>query len=97
MLPLLRATWIFGAAGFGGGYENFSHRLGHGIGMEVHEGPYLDGGSDTILAPGMTFSNEPGIYLLGNLGIRLEDIVCVTESGGDHFGDWQRSPLSPAS
>ena len=91
------ARQVFAAAGFGEGYENFSHRLGHGIGLEVHEGPYLDGGSTTLLAPGMTFSDEPGIYLLNDLGIRLEDIVCVTEDGGDHFGDWQASPLSPAS
>jgi len=84
------------AGGFGAGYESFTHRLGHGIGLEGHEGPYLDGGSEAILAPGMCFSDEPGIYLPGELGVRLEDIVSVTETGADHFGGWQRSPLSPA-
>lgn len=83
-------------AGYGRGYEHFSHRLGHGIGMEGHEEPYLDGGNDLALAPGMTFSDEPGIYLYGEFGVRLEDIVVVTEDGADHFGDWQRSPMAPA-
>ncbi|MFT5049350.1 MAG: Xaa-Pro dipeptidase [Chlamydiales bacterium] len=84
-----------GAGGFGSGYETFTHRLGHGIGLEGHEDPYFDGGSDVILAPGMTLSNEPGIYLYGEFGIRIEDIVVVTASGADHYGTWQRSPASP--
>lgn len=91
------ARRVMDAAGYGAGYERFTHRLGHGIGLEGHEGPYLDGGSRTTLAAGMTFSDEPGIYVEGQLGIRLEDIVVVTADGRDHFGAWQRSPLSPAS
>jgi Xaa-Pro dipeptidase len=83
------------AGGFGAGYEAFSHRLGHGIGLEGHEEPHLDGGNELTLAPGMTFSDEPGIYLPGELGCRIEDIVCITAEGADHFGAWQRSPVSP--
>ena len=84
-------------AGYGAGYESFAHRLGHGIGMEGHEEPYFDGGSDVVLEPGMTFSDEPGIYLPGRFGIRIEDIVVVTETGADVFGAWQAGPESPAS
>ncbi len=82
-------------AGYGAGYTAFAHRLGHGIGLEGHEEPYLDGGNDLALAADMTFSDEPGIYLPGRFGIRLEDIVVVTDTGADHFGDWQTSPLAP--
>ena len=60
-----------------------------------HEEPYFDGGNELPLAPGMTFSDEPGIYLAGRLGVRLEDIVVVTATGADHFGDWQESPERP--
>jgi Xaa-Pro dipeptidase len=84
------------AAGFGAGYAAFTHRLGHGIGLEGHEEPYLDGGNELALGAGMAFSDEPGIYLPGRFGVRLEDIVCITAQGADHFGSWQRSPASPA-
>jgi Xaa-Pro aminopeptidase len=83
--------------GYGPGYKFFGHRLGHGIGTEGHEDPYFDGGSRVLMASGMTFSNEPGIYIYGEFGVRLEDIVLVTETGADHFGDWQAGPESPAS
>jgi Xaa-Pro aminopeptidase len=86
------ARAIIRDGGFG---DAFIHRLGHGIGLEGHEAPYFDGGSDVALAPGMTLSNEPGIYLPGDFGVRLEDIVAVSEGGADHFGTWQRSVRAP--
>ena len=59
----------------------FLHRTGHGIGIEEHEDPYLVAGDDTVLAPGHAFSVEPGIYLAGHFGMRLEDIVVVDRAG----------------
>jgi len=72
-------------AGFGPGYKYFSHRLGHGIGMDGHESPYLVHGNRTILKPGMTFSNEPGIYVAGDYGMRCEDDMVIAESGEAHL------------
>jgi Xaa-Pro dipeptidase len=69
------------AAGYPGGYEVFTHRLGHGIGLDGHEHPYLVGGSRVALQPGMTFSNEPGIYVKDDFGLRLEDIMAIEPSG----------------
>lgn len=68
-------------AGYGKGYELFTHRLGHGIGLDGHEHPYLVRGSKTVLEPGMTFSDEPGIYVKGEFGLRLEDIMAIEEKG----------------
>ncbi|MFX1484957.1 MAG: M24 family metallopeptidase [Promethearchaeota archaeon] len=70
------ARRIIDDAGFG---DNFTHRLGHGIGLEVHEPPYVVRGSSDILQPGMCHSIEPGIYLEGKFGIRIEDLVCIGE------------------
>ncbi len=67
------------AAGYG---EAFLHRLGHGIGLDGHETPYLVHGNATKIAPGMAFSDEPGIYLAGKFGVRIEDIVYCNEDGG---------------
>jgi Xaa-Pro dipeptidase len=64
--------------GYGPDYKFFTHRLGHGIGLDGHEHPYLVRGSKTVLAPGMTFSNEPGIYIPGEFGIRCEDDMVIT-------------------
>lgn len=89
------AREFLSAAGYGPGYSKFTHRLGHGIGLEGHEDPYFDGGSRVKLEPGMTLSNEPGVYLYGQFGVRIEDIVACTESGATHFGEWQRSWRSP--
>ena len=73
------ARKIITDAGYG---EAFLHRVGHGLGLEVHEEPYLVEGNDLPLQAGMTFSDEPGIYLEGNLGVRIEDTVVCTEEGG---------------
>ena len=66
----------------GGGYgERFIHRLGHGIGLDGHEHPYLVSGNDETLEPGMAFSTEPGIYLPGRFGVRIEDIAAIAADG----------------
>jgi len=69
-------------AGYG---ELFIHRTGHGIGLETHEDPYIVAGNDRPLEPGMAFSIEPGIYLPGTFGARIEDIVVCTESGHERL------------
>jgi Xaa-Pro dipeptidase len=69
------------SAGFGPGYKYFSHRVGHGIGLDMHEHPYLVQGSTTRLLPYMTFSNEPGIYVPGEFGIRCEDLMFIGAGG----------------
>jgi Xaa-Pro aminopeptidase len=74
-------------AGYG---ERFIHRTGHGIGLEVHEPPYIVEGNDLPLEAGMTFSVEPGIYLPGQLGIRVEDIVAVTAEGVERLNRCSR-------
>jgi Xaa-Pro dipeptidase len=69
-------------AGFGPGYKYFTHRLGHGLGMDGHEYPYLVRGSHILLEAAMTFSDEPGIYVPGDYGLRCEDDMVIQESGG---------------
>jgi Xaa-Pro aminopeptidase len=76
------ARTIIDDAGYG---ARFIHRTGHGIGLEVHEPPYLVEGSDWILEPGTTFSIEPGVYLEGRFGVRIEDIVAVTADGAERL------------
>lgn len=68
-------------AGYGPDYKYFTHRVGHGIGLDGHEHPYLVRGSKTLLEPGMTFSNEPGIYIPGEFGMRCEDVMAITTDG----------------
>ena len=72
-------------AGYGPDYKYFSHRLGHGIGMDMHEWPYLVRGNTTKLKFNMTTSDEPGIYMRGEFGIRLEDDMHITENGAELF------------
>ena len=78
-------------AGYGPGYKYFGHRLGHGIGMDDHEWPYLVGGDTLRLEPRMTFSDEPGIYIRGEFGVRIEDCMHITEDGAKLF-----TPRSPS-
>jgi Xaa-Pro dipeptidase len=78
-------------AGFGPDYKYFTHRLGHGLGMDGHEWPYLVRGNPTQLQAQVTTSNEPGIYIRGEFGVRLEDDMHVTENGAELF-----TPQSPS-
>jgi Xaa-Pro dipeptidase len=78
-------------AGYGPDYKYFTHRLGHGLGMDGHEWPYLVRGNKTLLQANITTSNEPGIYIPGAFGVRLEDDLHVTQDGAELF-----TPQSPS-
>lgn len=82
-------------AGYGPGYKYFTHRVGHGMGMDGHEWPYLVKGNTLPLAPGMTFSDEPGIYIRGEFGVRLEDDMYITETGAALMTPQSRSLETP--
>lgn len=74
-----------------GGYgEYFVHRTGHGLGLDIHEQPYITGTSETVLDEGMVFSIEPGIYLPGRFGVRLEEIVILRKDGPEILSDLSR-------
>ena len=85
------ARKVIADAGYGPGYKYFSHRLGHGIGMDMHEWYYLVEGNKRKIEVDMTFSDEPGIYIPGEFGVRLEDDMHVTEAGARWF-----TPQSPS-
>jgi Xaa-Pro dipeptidase len=82
-------------AGFGPGYTHFTHRVGHGIGMDEHEWPYLVKGNTQPLQANMTTSDEPGIYLKGEFGVRLEDDMYVTPDGAKWFTPQSNSLEEP--
>ena len=81
------AASVITDAGYG---EQFLHRTGHGIGLTTHEPPYMVEGETQTLVPGMCFSIEPGIYLAGRFGVRIEDIVTVTEDAGRRLNNTTR-------
>ena len=85
------ARKVIVAAGYGPDYKYFTHRLGHGMGMDGHEWPYLVRGNRAKLQANITTSDEPGIYIRGEFGIRLEDDLHVTENGAELF-----TPQSPS-
>jgi Xaa-Pro dipeptidase len=78
---------VIEAAGYG---QYFTHRTGHGLGLEVHEPPYIVGGNALVLQPGMTFTVEPGIYIPGKGGVRIEDNVVITETGCESLTTFTR-------
>lgn len=83
------ARAVISDAGYG---EFFVHRTGHGIGIEIHEPPYIVEGNEIPLQTGMTFSDEPGIYLPGRFGVRIEDQLVVTDDGADRLNHASRDP-----
>jgi len=91
------ARKVISDAGFGPDYKFFTHRVGHGMGMDGHEWPYLVRGNKLPLAPGMVFSDEPGIYLRDEFGVRLEDDMVITETGAELFTKQSLSLETPFS
>jgi Xaa-Pro aminopeptidase len=82
------AREMIAAAGHG---DHFGHGLGHGVGLEIHEGPRLAQSADGALRAGNTVTVEPGVYVPGAIGVRIEDLVVVTDSGGDRLSGFTKS------
>lgn len=80
---------LIARAGHGG---HFGHSMGHGVGLQVHEAPRLGPGSDTVLLPGMVVTVEPGIYVPGELGVRIEEMVLITAEGHEVLTSLPRRP-----
>jgi Xaa-Pro dipeptidase len=89
------ARKVIADAGYGPDYTYFSHRLGHGMGMDGHEWTYFVKGNTTPMASGMVFSDEPGVYIKGEFGVRLEDDLLVTPSGAELLTPQSRSLEAP--
>lgn len=85
------ARKVISDAGYGPGFKYFTHRLGHGIGMDGHEWYYVVGGNKRLMEKGNMMSNEPGIYILGEFGIRIEDEMLITENGAKFLLPKQQS------
>lgn len=89
------ARAVISDAGYGPDYKFFTHRVGHGMGMDGHEWPYLVRGDTVPMAANMTFSDEPGIYIRGEFGVRLEDDMHITENGAELFTPQSASLENP--
>jgi Xaa-Pro aminopeptidase len=79
------ARAVIQQAGYG---EFFTHRLGHGIGLDIHEDPYMVKGNTLPIAAGMSFSDEPGIYLPDKFGVRIEDILFMKDTGAERLTEF---------
>lgn len=82
---------VIGAAGYG---DRFLHRTGHELGIDIHEGPFITASSETVLEEGMVFSIEPGLYLPGQFGIRLEEIVFLRAGGPEILSELSRAAFA---
>jgi Xaa-Pro dipeptidase len=88
---------VIESGGFRLGCKYLTHRLGHGIGLDGHEWPYIVRGNAARLVAGMMFTDEPGMYVPGELGIRLEDTVVVKQNGCENLEPrWSGTPEEPA-